>query len=420
MSSLVAGTLPNPAVSNAARTGTNTAISLGLIAFVFFYFSTNGKMHHMDYTYRIAGALLHGDLGLTAQPPSWLNEAVPFAGKYYSAFPLGAVLSLLPVALLKEAKLIEVFPGRVIGAVIAGMCVYFFFQLSAVADVSLVKRALFSLYPVFGTWTWCNLGFGGAWQVALGFALLGEVMALYFTLVRPKPWLAGACFALAFGNRTELVLTLPLFFYFWAGRPRLFGPGAGRLAFEALRRNWQTIASFLVLPVVLGFCTLGYNLARFGSPFDFGYAHIPGVLQEPWYRHGLFSLQAIPWNAYKMLFEGFTDIPHFPYLRAHGFGASILLASPLLFLLFREDGKYRAVCWSAIGLLTLVLWLHGNPGGWQFSYRYAMILLPWMFLLLLTNGPRRLTTTEATLASASFALNGLATYQFLWTEQIQP
>ena len=32
---------------------------------------------------------------------------------------------------------------------------------------------------------------------------------------------------------------------------------------------------------------------------------------------------------------------------------------------------------------------HGNPGGWQFSYRYATILLPWMFLLLAGNGLQR-------------------------------
>ena len=30
---------------------------------------------------------------------------------------------------------------------------------------------------------------------------------------------------------------------------------------------------------------------------------------------------------------------------------------------------------------------HRNPSGWQFSYRYATILLPWMFLLLAGNGP---------------------------------
>ena len=188
----------------------------------------------------------------------------------------------------------------------------------------------------------------------------------------------------------------------------------------ALRNNSGTIVAFLVIPLILSLCTLGYNFGRFGALLDFGYARIPGVLQEPWYQHGLFSLHAVPWNAYKMLFEGLTDIPRFPYLRPHAFGASILLTSPLLFLLFREGGKDRTLCWNVIGILTLALWLHGNPGGWQFSYRYAMILLPWMFLLLLTNGPRCLTNTEATLAAVSFALNGMATYQFLWTDQIKP
>src|SRR5256884_9604568 len=75
---------------------------------------------------------------------------------------------------------------------------------------------MLALFPIFGTWTWCNLGFGGAWQIALGLGLLGETAALYFTLVRPLPFVAGAFFTLAFGNRTELLITLPLYFYlFW-------------------------------------------------------------------------------------------------------------------------------------------------------------------------------------------------------------
>jgi len=420
MSDPAPGILPGHPVSADVRRNNNTAISLALIGFVLFYLSTNGRMQHMDYTYRIASALLHGDLGLTAQPPSWLNEAVPFGGKYYSVFPLGAVLCMLPVALLKEAKLVENFPGRLVASICAGTCLYFFFQLSAVADVSVAKRVLFSTYPIFGTWTWANLGFGGAWQIALGFALLGEVAALYFTLVRPQAWLAGACLALAFGNRVELILSTPFYLYFWMEQPRLFARGGLAATQAALRRHWKTTGAFLTIPLALGLCTLAYNFARFGSLLDFGYARIPAVLQEPWYRHGLFSFSAIPWNAYKMLFEGLVDIPSFPYLRPHGFGASVLLTSPLLFLLFREGGKHRAICWSAIGLLTLVLWLHGNPGGWQFSYRYAMILLPWMFLLLVTNGPRGLTSTETTLAGLSFALNGIFAYQFLWTDQIRP
>jgi len=45
--------------------------------------------------------------------------------------------------------------------------------------------------------------------------LLGQTAALYFTLVRPFRSLAGAFFALAFGNRTELLITLPVYVYFF-------------------------------------------------------------------------------------------------------------------------------------------------------------------------------------------------------------
>ena len=105
------------------------------------------------------------------------------------------------------------FPGRAVAALIAGLCVFFFFRLSSLEGKPLGRRILLALFPIFGTWTWCNLGFGGAWQIALGFALLGAVGALYFTLVRPRPLVAGAFFALAFGNRTELILTLPVYVY---------------------------------------------------------------------------------------------------------------------------------------------------------------------------------------------------------------
>jgi hypothetical protein len=121
-----------------------------------------------------------------------------------------------------------------------------------------------------------------------------------------------------------------------------------------------------------------------------------------------------------MLLEGVESIPAFPYFRPYAFGCSIFLSSPFLFLLFREGCRYRKVCWFAIGILTLALWCHGNPGGWQFSYRYGMILLPWMFLLVAGNGPRKISATELSLFIVSVAINAVATYQFLWTSEIQP
>ena len=395
-------------------------VALAVLAAAVFWWSIRPTHQHFDYTFRIADAFLYGHLGLRSQPPVWLNEMVPMGGEYYSVFPLGAVLAVLPVALLGEAGLLNRFPGGILASLIAGLCVYSFYQLAGLEPNSKSRRLLLALFPVFGTWSWCNLGFGGSWQIALGFALLGQVAALNFTLIQRKPFLAGACFALAFGNRTELILTLPIYLYFWSPWPGARLPFGNDASKESPREWWKPLAWFLAIPIALGLCTAAYNLARFGSIFDFGYARITNLAQEPWYQGGLFSFHAIPWNAYKMFFEGMQDIATFPYLRPYPFGCSIFLSSPFLFLLFREGGPLRAPAWIAIGLLTLVLWCHGNPGGWQFSYRYAMILLPWMFLLLVSNGPRKLLATELGLFLVSVAINAMAVYHFLWTTDLHP
>jgi len=404
------------------------ALGVSVCAAVAFYFSTNATLHDLDYTTDIASALLRGDLGLREKPPEWLNEMIPHGDRYYSAFPLGAVLSMIPIALLQKARLIHNFPGHVLASLIAGCCVYFFFQLakafganySSLEPSSLGRRILLALFPVFGTWTWCNLGFGGAWQIALGLALLGQTAALYFTLVRPSPLVAGTFFALAYGNRTELLITAPLYLYFfWQRSDRTAALWSRSMLKQELGKNGPLAIRFLSVPVCLAILTAAYNFARFHSIFDFGYTHIPEVHEEPWYEHGLFSIQAVPWNIYTMLFQGFASLSYFPYIEPNGFGCSIFLASPFLCLLFREGGKYKIAAWVAIAVLTLVLWCHGNPGSWQFSYRYAMILLPWMFLLLTGNGPPRLTMIEISLFTVSVAINALAMWLFLWTDQIQ-
>ena len=403
------------------------AMAVSLFAVIAFYFSTKASLHDLDYTNQIASALLHGQLGLREKPPDWLNEMIPKGDRYYSAFPLGAVISMLPAAFLQSVGVIQSFPGHVLATLIAGLCVYFFFQLakafgadhSSIECESLARRIMLALFPIFGTWTWCNLGFGGAWQIALGLGLLGQTAALYFTLARPSPFVAGMFFTLAFGNRTELLITLPLYLYLFWRQPngRVF---TWKSLKHRVRENSRMLIRFLSLPAILALATAAYNFARFHSIFDFGYIHIPEVAKEPWYQHGLFSIQAIPWNIYTMLFQGYESLGHFPYIRPNGFGCSIFLASPFLCLLFRQGGRYKAVAWLAISVLALVLWLHGNPGSWQFSYRYAMILLPWMFLLLTGNGPLNISVPEISLFIVSVAINATATWQFLWTDQIQP
>src|SRR5881628_3476242 len=241
------------------------AVGLSLFAALAFYFSTNATLRDLDYTSQIASGFLSGHLGLREKPPDWLNEMIPHQDRYYSAFPLGAVLSMVPIALLQKAGLIHTFPGHVLAALIAGACVYFFFQLakafggeySSLIGPALVRRILMALFPIFGTWAWCNLGFGGAWQIALGLALLGETAALYFTLVRPSPFIAGAFFAVAFGNRTELLITLPLYLYLlWRQQSgNVLGWSRIRGIKREFRENRPMLIRFLSVPVALALLT---------------------------------------------------------------------------------------------------------------------------------------------------------------------
>ena len=395
---------------------------LAIVAGVFliYWFFNPAPMQHFDYTYRIAEALLHGRLGVY-DAPSWLNELVPAGNYYYSVFPLGSVLSMLPLALLKSARLIEVFPARFVAASLAAGSALFFFLLSAKQDISTRRRVMLAVFPVLATWAWCNLAYAGAWQLALGFALMSQAGALYFTLVDRRPLLAGFFFAIAFGNRTEVLLVAPLFIYLWCSLDAAEKRRSLRSRLFAHRRE---IAWFVSIPIVLGLATLAYNHARFGSIADFGYMRIPQVATEEYFKHGLFSVHSIPRNAKAMLFEGWNVVDRSPYLIPHGFGGSIFISCPLLLLLFRFRGvRNRSlimVSWIAIVVLTLALWLHANPGGWQFSYRYGMILLPWMFLILLNNGKKQASKLEVALFLISVAINAYATYLFLWTDYVQP
>ncbi|MDX2034540.1 MAG: hypothetical protein SF339_27950 [Blastocatellia bacterium] len=386
--------------------------ALLLATFLIYFHSNPLAGNFYDYTCRIAGEMLQGRLGMIEPPPDWLNEMIPLNGRYYSAFPLGSVLTMLPLAAMKRLHLINEFPGKALAALTAGLIAVLLYALSGRYRDGVSRRLALTLFPVFGSWMWANLAFAGAWHLALGLAMAGQLGALYFILIRFRPLPAGICFAIAFGNRTELLLLSPLFLFLLHREAQLRGMD-----------RWRAIDRFLMLPVLLGVMTLAYNHARFGSLFDFGYARIPGVLDEPWYSHGIFSLHAIPGNAYAMLIEPWQRSDAWPYLTPTGFGGSILLNCPFLLLLFRlgaRDATLKSLSWVAILVLTFLLWCHGNPGGWQISYRYGMILLPWMFIVMLENGRPRVAWWEALLLALSIAINAVSTWLFLHTRLMSP
>jgi hypothetical protein len=396
------------------------AVLLALVSVAFAFFTNPYPAAYFDLTFRLACSLLEGRLGLPESSPSWLNETVPLNGLYYGVFPLGSVICMLPFAALFKLGLLTAFPTRAAVALLASATVLLAFLLTGTYRLPLWRRMLFALALVFGTWLWPNLAYGGMWQIAIAFAVMGELGALVFILVYPRPFLAGACFALAFGNRTEIILTAPLF-YFLLLRKQILREHI--LNWREWPRLLKPALFFSIIPVALGVLTLIYNTARFSSPFDFGYARIPGVLEESWYAHGIFSPWAIPLNIYHMLFEPWRRLGIAPWLVPSGWGGSVFLYSPFLLLLFRRGAKdlgIKRLAWAAIALLTLVLWLHGNPGGWQVSYRYGAILLPWALLILLESSRRKTAGWEPPLIIISAFINIYAAWLFCNTSFMSP
>ena len=114
---------------------------IALISFLtaLVYFHSNPRpQNHYDYTFRVAGNLLGGKVAFNQPQPSWLNEFVPFEGFYYSVFPFGAVLSMIPAALLKALGFITQMPGAWIAAILAGVACYLLLRIASKYDLSLI------------------------------------------------------------------------------------------------------------------------------------------------------------------------------------------------------------------------------------------------------------------------------------------
>lgn len=403
---------------------------LSLATAVVYYFSNPKPKHYYDYTFRVAGNLLRGSIGFPQKPPSWLNEFVPFEGLWYSVFPLGSVVSMVPFAFLKIAGIIQGMPSALIFALLAGaVCLLLLKIGSRYDDLPASRIVLMACGILFGTFTWTNLTMGGAWQLALGFAMVGELGAIYFTVYDRRPLLAGAFFALAFGNRTEILLTAPILLYLLMRSESTKDPDAKEKAAYSQplalinASAIQRAARFCVVPFILGVSTLVYNYVRFNSFTDFGYARIPGVLDEPWYNHGIFSYRYFWRQAWEMLFRFWETTSTFPYLLPNGFSSSILLSSPFILFAFRTGSRDRVLkycAWAAIAVMTVLLWMHGNSGGWQFGYRYWMVCLPWLFVIVLETAPKRISPLEWAAYIVSFIANLYATWLFHWTSYLRP
>ena len=332
----------------------------------------------------LADAFLHGRIWLDRALGPW--DVVVVNGRVYVPFgPFPAIAVMPLVALFGPVRLDqwEQVVDSAFAAIDVGLC---WWLMGRVGVRSVVERIWLVFLFGFSTQILWVTTRGGVWHTGHLIAAMVTLAALIETFGRRRPLLLGLLVGAGFLTRAPLALAAPFFAWVVADRSgaRVLRP-----------HDWPWGQWFIyvvgIVPSV-GF-VLWYDAARFGSPFESGYAlaSLPPFLIAQ-RDLGLFSLSHVGMN-FDYLFT------HLPTLwttgpdgalrlvippRPDGLGMSIFLTSPGLLLALRADWRSRmtiALGLTALAVLVPSLLYYG--GGWlQYGYRYALDSIPFVMALV--------------------------------------
>jgi hypothetical protein len=335
-----------------------------------------------DFFY-LADAFLHGRLYLDHAFGPWDNVIVdgrvyvPFAPFPAIAFtPLVAVFG--PVRLDQWEQILD----SGIAAVDVGLC---WWLMVRVGVRTIVDRMWLVFLLGFSTQIWWVTTRGGVWHTGHLIATLVTLAALIETFGRRRGWLLGLLVGAGFLTRAPLAFAAPFFAWLLAADERA-------LWLDPRSWPWGRWAGYAIGLAPTMLFALWYNAARFGSPFESGYAmaSLPPFLEAE-RAQGLFSLSHLGMNLDYLLI-------HLPTLitrsgdgiqlvippKPDGLGMSIFLTSPGLLLALRADWRSRmtiALGLTALAVLIPSLLYYG--GGWlQYGYRYALDSIPFVMALV--------------------------------------
>jgi hypothetical protein len=358
-------------------------VCLLLFAVAIAAYTATGEGHPNNYNYyvRLADDFLHGRLYLT-QNFSWLNELVPYdnATKFYVVYP--------PLPAFLMTPLVAIF-----GLTFDQTLVSLFFGASTVVLAYLVARGVLKKPEDKGSehkqtyiWTATMFGFGTIffWLASTGSVwLTAQVISAFFLFLaiheafgKARPLLMGLFVGASFWCRLPTILGI----FFFAGLIVARQPNPQWLA--KLRASLRSLVQLGIGAGIFVAFDMVYNFVRFGALFDVAYWMIPGILNERWFSHGLFSLAYIPDNLVPFLggLPTFTSVA--PFIGASMTGLAIWFTTPAF--LFSLKSKLRdAVTWSAwiaIIAIAFVIFTKGLSG-WGWGYRYAMDFYPFLYVL---------------------------------------
>ena len=346
------------------------AIWIAVIAAAIYVAAGIGLATDYDYYGRLADAFLHGRWWLTEAPP-WLNELLPCGdGRFCVVYPpLLAILSL-PFVPFFPTAVSQVVASRIAGGASAGILYYGLRAYGAPRTYALAGAVL----SAFGTTLLFSSVDGRAWFAAHSASMLFLALAFAVAARGGSAFAVGALIGISALARLPVALAAPALALLCARRSgsaytrSLAGVIAGGLPFAAIY--------------------VGYNLLRWETPLDDGYARL--TQGDVFFNQGLFSPLYIVRQLKAIFLEPPDIVPGTPFFfRPRFTGMSLFLTTPAfiwVFLALREVRRDVVVAATAVAALLALLpdLFHATWGFQQFGYRFSIDAQPFLVPLGLT------------------------------------
>jgi uncharacterized membrane protein (DUF441 family) len=351
------------------------AIALAAAGAAVFLVAGLGLLTDYDYYGRLAQALLHAQWWVSEAPP-WLNELVSCGPERWCVVypPLPAILAM-PLAAVLPAALAQVLVSRIAGGVSAGILYLALRAFGAPRPIAIAG----ALLSTFGTTLFFSSVDGRAWYAAHAVAMPFLSAALLFAARGERAWIVGACIGLAALARLPVAAAAPAIALLLARRAGISYPRA--------------LGGVVLGGVPFALAYVGYDLLRWGSVFDSGYAQL--TRGDVFFTRGLFSPFYLPRHVQAIFLEPPEIVDGTPFfLRPRGIGTSLFIVTPALLWIFaslrvlRRDVGVAAVALAAL-LALLPDIFHGTVGFQQFGYRFSIDAQPFLVALALVGDARR-------------------------------
>jgi hypothetical protein len=311
--------------------------------------------------------------------------------RWYVSFPAFPAVVMLPFVAVNGYQLNDTSFGVILGALAITLFYVLARSLARRGDLHRTEQEALALAGVlgFGTLLFSCAIRGEVWFLA---EVLGVVLTCLYVRAATgaaRPVMAGVLWSMATLTRTPLVFT-GLYFLLEVLTP---GP-TGRLEQlrEALRRPraWlRPVLLFAAGAAPLAILAMAFNVARFGSPGEFGHSFLyDNRVNADIDTHGLFS----PVYLGRNIEAAFLMLPRIqlsPFRLGYDpRGLSMLVTMPWLVLLVfpRTRPRLHWPMWLTVAVTALPGLFYQNTGYMQFGFRFSLDYTPYLVLLLGLSG----------------------------------